>query len=137
MQGAGELEKAPPAAAAGAPGAPPRPIPPKGALGKLPSWTDAQNLPQVDARGLCLTNSRIWRCNVDNIWGGRLEEWPHGVYRSWKKYGPGFACLIVVSELWRQWCLLAGVDEENCPMLGLVGPDDIPVEVESSAEEDD
>ena len=64
----------------------------------------------------------IWKQQTLNSWATRYGNLPQ-ISRSITKYGETAALQIVISNAWKDYCLLNGIPEEECGMTGLVDVD--------------
>lgn len=54
----------------------------------------------------------------DKAWKSRMPPFKE-VSRSWHKHGEEQALFLVILDAWQKWCVVEGVSEAACPMLGV------------------
>ena len=74
---------------------------------------------QSDAKRHMPPGGSLWKSRTDSTWNSRLQPLSKHT-ATWARYGEEASLRIVVSECWADWCLLNGIDIEQCPMTGLV-----------------
>ena len=88
----------------------------KGKPTELPK--KVSEIPQAEAKLFMPDDGRLWKNNTDGAWVSRVP--PLSPFsRSWAKYGEELSLRKVITNAWKQHCVVNGVALAECPMKGL------------------
>lgn len=64
----------------------------------------------------------LWKHNSQGTWNSRMPPL-HVCSRSWRKYGERIALALCIQAAWRDYCILEGNPEADCPLQQVLDQD--------------
>lgn len=80
---------------------------------------DLSRIEQQDAAKLMPPGGYVWQNRHGECWCSRVPPYRQ-VSRAWRKHGEAQALRLVMSEAWRQWAAMQGLELSSLPLQGLV-----------------